>query len=477
MSPLPETVRTPVTPPVGGVLPVRAKLAWGTGALGVSVLMNGLSLLILFYLVSVVQMDPALAGTLIFVSKVYDAVSDPVTGLLSDRTRSRYGRRRPYLFAGAIISSSCFALLFSVPAFSSETIIAGYVLLCLLLYTTGYSLFNVPYMAMPAEMTHDYHERSSIQGYRVVFISIGSMLAASGAPLLLEALGRGRTAYAALGVTFGAVIFVAMITTVLGTRAFDEQPQPGQPAVRPADMLTVFRNHSFNILILTKLFQLTAGFAFQASLFLYLTYALSLPLSAAAVIGPVAMVSTIIVMPAMIRLSRHIGKRPVYMIGAVALILHVLSWLLAEPGEPVWKIGLRAALLGLASAGNIMMASSMLTDVIRYDAVVTGKRREASYMAVYSFVEKLASAIGPLIAGMVLSFAGLDKNGLEQAAGTPAVRSVLDITVVVVPVLCYLLSIATLSFYRLSPAMLETAAQPREPTHNDRKETGGGARG
>jgi GPH family glycoside/pentoside/hexuronide:cation symporter len=157
----------------------------------------------------------------------------------------------------------------------------------------------------------------------------------------------------------------------------------------------------------------------------------------------------------MVRLSRRIGKRAVYIIGAAALIVHVASWLLAEPGEPMWKIGCRAALLGLASAGNIMMASSMLTDTIRYDTVTTGKRREASYMAIYSFVEKLAGAIGPLIAGLVLSAAGLDKAGLERLAGTSAVRDALDLTVVAVPILCYLLSILTLFFYRLSPAMLE----------------------
>ncbi|MCY3987181.1 MAG: MFS transporter, partial [Gammaproteobacteria bacterium] len=196
----------------------RIRVCWGTGALGVALLMNAIGVLALFYMVSVLGIEPGLAGTLVFLTKLLDVVSDPIVGGWSDRIKSPAGRRRPFLLAGAFVSACAFALIFTTPVFETQWLTAAYVFLALSTYTVGYTLFNVPYMAMPAEMTDSYHERSAIHGYRMVFIATGVFLATSISPLILDRLGRENwNAYAVIGAGGGAVILISMLTTYFGT--------------------------------------------------------------------------------------------------------------------------------------------------------------------------------------------------------------------------------------------------------------------
>ncbi|MEM6835050.1 MAG: MFS transporter, partial [Pseudomonadota bacterium] len=202
-------------------LPVGVKVGWATGAVGVAVLMNGIAALMLFYLTNVVGLAPGVAGTILFLSKVYDAVTDPLSGHLSDKTQGKMGRRRPWLLGGAIISAASFLLVFTVPfegpfesLWSGEGLATvSYVLVMLLLYTSGYSMFNVPYMAMPAEMTDGYHERSSIHGYRVVFASVGGFAVQTGGTVILEQLGKDWDAYATVALAGSIIILITMLIT------------------------------------------------------------------------------------------------------------------------------------------------------------------------------------------------------------------------------------------------------------------------
>jgi len=201
-----------------GEVPRSIKLLWGSGALGVSVLMNAFGFLILFYMISVLKIEPALAGILVFLTKLADVVSDPLVGLWSDRISTKMGRRRPFLLPGAILSGASFAIIFTTPIFDSQWMVIAYIFVAMLIYTIGYTLFNVPYMSMPAEMTDSYHERSSIHAYRVVFVTLGGFLAGSIAPWALEVMGKGQwLSYAVIGITGGVIVFISMAVTFFGT--------------------------------------------------------------------------------------------------------------------------------------------------------------------------------------------------------------------------------------------------------------------
>ena len=313
----------------GGIdqLPVRLKFAWGTGALGAAVLMNSVTILILYYLVKVVGLDPGIAGTLVFISKLVDAAADPVMGVISDRARFRSGRRRPFLVTGAFLSAISFAMLFTIPQFASEASTAVYVLAGLVLYTLGYTIFNVPYMAMPAEMTDGYHERSSLHSYRVVAISLGSSIAGTLAPLLLQAFGEGREAYRIIAISFAAIIFASMVYCYFGTREARFTFSTKTAHTARGQVRMILANEPFMWLIATKALQLLGIASVGATTLFFITAYLRIPLANLAVFAIINTLVTVMMMPVFVWMSKRIGKRNGYLVSTVIFVIYCLSWI------------------------------------------------------------------------------------------------------------------------------------------------------
>ncbi|MCA3255412.1 MAG: MFS transporter [Alphaproteobacteria bacterium] len=443
-----------------GKLPVSLKLGWATGAFGVAVLMNGISALVLFYMTTVLRFDPAVAGFIIFASKIYDAITDPFSGWLSDRSKSDKGRRRPFLFWGALVSAAAFLMVFTVPfigPFPSMTegpglVAAGYMLLALLIYTTGYSMFNVPYMAMPAEMTRDYHERSSIHGYRVVIAAIGGFLVQSGGGALLEVLGKDWDAYAMLAAAGAGAILVTMLIAYAATARAPAMPQTDTKLPFREQVKGFLANRPFQLILSVKLVQLIGIAASSGGLVFLLASVLGRPLTLMGLIGAAMIAAVFISTPLLVRLSKVIGKRGAYMVSAAVTGVAALSWALATPDEPIWALMLRGFGTGIAFAGNVLFAMSMLTDAMEIDAHRTGLRREGMYSALYSFVEKLAAAIGPLILGGALSVAKFDAG--KSSIGDEGVRQAVLVGIAYVPAAMAVLAVIILFFYRLDEKQL-----------------------
>jgi GPH family glycoside/pentoside/hexuronide:cation symporter len=465
-SPSPATLQ-PESP-----LPTGLKLAWASGAFGVAVLMNGISALVLFYLTVVLRIEPAVAGFLIFVSKIYDAITDPLSGYLSDRTQSRHGRRRPYLFWGALLSGASFLMVFTIPwSGPFETVTAGtglwacaYILLALLLYTSGYSMFNVPYMAMPAEMTRGFHERSSLHGYRVAFAAAGGFAVQLMAGVILETYGKDWDAHARLGAVGAGLITVTMLVAFFGTA---RAPSGGEVVAAPTPIRTQVRsflgNRPFQLIMGVKLAQLIGVSASTGGLIFLLTRVLNEPLTLLPWIGAATTVAVFVSAPALIALSRRIGKRGAYAISAIVTGATALSWAWVQPGDPAWTLVARGFLLGIAFAGNVTFAMSMLADAMEADRLRTGLRREGMYSATYSFVEKLAASVGPLVIGGALSAVGFDPTRPPTVVDE-GVRQAVLLGLAYVPAAMAVLAVTILWFYRLDESDLQTlrtAAPPR----------------
>ncbi len=459
-----------------GPLSARLKYSWGIGALGVAILMNSGSFLVLAYLITIVKLSPALAGSVILATKIFDAISDPIMGVISDRSNFKSGRRRPYLFIGSFVSVIAFGLLFTIPQFGSEWATAAYAFGVLILYTIGYTIFNVPYMAMSAEMTDDYEERTSLHGVRAIFVSIGSSIVSAGAPLVLQLLGRDWDAYATVGLVLSAVIFAAMITCWFGTsdaRTFDHE-ETEHNFIEQLSLLG--KNNHFLVIALTKLLQLLAVMSGAAvSLIFFMDY-LQMHLGYLTILGVFGTIVTIIAVPLLTRLAANIGKRNTYIVSALITMATYFSWTLlpagigqVDPGnaaigflpagmnnaELLTALLWRGALFGVVIAGNVMMAMSMLMDAIEYDALKTGMRREGVYAACYSFVEKFSSSFGPFLIGLILQFTSYD-NSIRpgQAQSTEALDGIL-VGMAFVPALFTGLSIISLLFYRLNKQKLD----------------------
>ena len=440
-------------------LPTHLKIGWASGAFGIALLFNGIGALVFFYMIGILKIEPALAGSLIFVVKLLGAFTDASAGAWSDRIVSPRGRRRPFLFWGAFICAASFAMIFTAPVFASQWMTAGYVFVGLCLFSLGYSVYNVPYLAMPAEMTDSYHERSSIHSYRIVFVTLGGFVAGALAPAALEALGKTeRSSYAIMGCAVAAMMLIALLSAYYSTRTARYTAQGSAKPGIGSDFAEIFRNRHFMRLIGVKFMQLTAIQCTQASLLFFLVQSLELKLTILVPFGLAMSVSSIISAPLLVKFSKKHGKRAAYFVASSVYVVYCFSWILAVPNEPTWAIILRGLIVGIAATGNVMLAMSMLTDIINIDARQTGQRREGSFTAVYTFTEKLTGAMGPLLVGTMLSLAGFNNKLPPDAPQSGDVTSALLITTAILPGVLGMVAMLILSGYRLRQEDIEETA-------------------
>ena len=432
------------------MIPTVTKLLWGAGAGGVAFMLNVVAFWALFYMTNVLKIDPLLAGVIVFIPKIFDAVTDPLIGTISDRLKTNKSRRRPFMLIGAFLSSLSFLMIFTTPIFDSQWITAGYIFSALMIYSLAMTLFNIPYLAMPAEMTDDYHERTSIHGYRVVYYRIAGLLSGAGLPLMLFALGRENwSTYALLGILGAIFIFVMMIVAWAGTKnARFTQAQPDPPKML-SEMAHVFSNGHFIRLILVKFCQLVGVASTIAAMSYFVLYVLNREFDLLSLYGLVAGVVGILAAPVFVMLSKKLGKSQTYMVSALFYVTAVSSWVFAGADETVFSICLRAVCIGIAGTGNVILAMSMLTDIINYDSNLSNVRREGVFTAFYTFTEKLTFAFGPLIVGVALKTAGFDADLPIAELQTPAVRQALLIGISYVPATFGILSIILLLGYKL----------------------------
>ena len=382
-------------------------LGFGIGTVGVSIMLNAVTAYFPAFMSTVLGQSTEIAGLLLMVSKLYDAVADVVIGLVSDRTRSRWGRRRPYLLAGAFVSAASFLMLFAPPAMSQAALFA-YMLAALVLHSTGYSLFNVPYMAMPSEMCDSFQERTRLISYRTVFVSIGQLLALAGTAGLISAGGGGELGYQIMGLVMAVIIFGAMFSSFRGTagaRAVPPNDGDGEP-VTWSQTLQLFRNRPFAMLVGAKIFQFLAFASVATTGLLFMLNVLGVGYTGQIHLSVSLNITLALVMPLCVKLGATIGKRKTYLIGVFFFCLGSLSWLFADETITIAGIWARGIVSGIGSGALILMSISMLGDTIAYDRRLTGIHREGLMSSVIAVVEKTAFAVGLAIVGVLLKWVG-----------------------------------------------------------------------
>ena len=436
-------------------LPTSLKVGWGLGSIGTQIILNGQSLLLLFYFVSILKLEPALAGTLLFAAKLFDAALAPVIGTWSDRAVTRWGRRRPFLFAGALICGAGLFYIFNAPSAHPVALLVG-----LMLMSVGYSLFNIPYIAMPAEMTDSPVERTAIMSWRVAFVGVGTMIAMSLLPLLIKHWGGDRAAYGMMGSVAAALTVITMLATFTMTSQARATQSMGEPFSLREMGAAIASNRPFACLLAAKLLQLIGLAAMSASIFFFFKQVLKGGESTLALWGLIANGVSILSMLVWPAIGKRYGKVPVYCIGVIGFALFGFSWLLAGPETETWAVMFRAVGIGVFAGGLSLMGQSILPDTIAVDYARTGLRREGVFAGAYSFVEKASFAIGPMIVGFLFQAMGYATKG--SLGGDP--RAVY-LAVGLVSPLAYALSVVpllalgrALKAYQLSPEAIAAAA-------------------
>jgi len=433
-------------------LSLSLKIRYGIADLGFALVYSAVQFFILFYYTDIALINPAIAGSALLAGKLtWDALNDPVFGYLSDRTRSRFGRRKVYMLFGVIPLALSAWLLFSLPVGLEGGKAFFAVLATFLLYDTFYTMTNVPYGALTAELTFDYDERASLTAIRMIFSLVGYILGAGIttmlAQLIQDLLGvTPQSAWSLLGLFFGVVILITLLITILTVK------EPGGVAAQPSKMpplkavLTTLKIRPF-VILLIAFFISSFSFTLLTSLFPYFViYQLGMKDSVPTVLLTLLVAVMLSLIPIK-RVSDKINKGPAYALGLLLASLAILSGFLLPQG-PTPLIYVIAVVAGIGFSGQWVFPWSMVPDVIEYDQLETGERREGIYFGIWNFLQKLTGAFGIAMAGWSLSWFGYIPNVEQSSTALLGIRLFFS----VIPAVTILVSLPLLFRFPITRA-------------------------
>ncbi len=433
-------------------LPLSTKLAYGAGDLGPAIVAGVNGFFIFNFLVNVAGLRPAVAGSIFLIAKIWDAVNDPVIGWLTDKTVTRWGRRRPWLLFAAIPFGLAFFLHWIVPPFSDTGKFIYYLVVALLL-DTAITAVNVPYVALTPELTPDYDERTSLTSVRMSFSVLGSMLAAFFHTQIVNAFPKDPYMGNALSAGIWTVfLIVPCFITFFGTREPDyaSQPAPAGPGFFEG-LRIAFSNRAFILVtVIYMLSWLTIQFV-QNNLFFYVKDWVKMDTGLFGYVLLSLQFCSFIWILIWARLSERLGKKNIYYLGGTAFMVALLGLFFVQPGQTILVFVL-ALIAGIGLAVAYLVPWSMIPDVIEMDELETGQRREGVFYGFFVFLQKLGLSLGLFVSGQVLEAMGYINAipGQPDPVQPPAVLLALRVLVGPVGAAILLLSFVAVYLYPIT---------------------------
>jgi len=405
-------------------LTVGQKLGFGIFDLGGNMLFTLMGFWCLKYLTDVAGLAAGLAGTALMIGIAWDAVTDPMMGYISDRTITRLGRRRPYLLFGAIPMMLFLWFFFTAPNISNQILLMLWVTGILMLVKTASTVINVPYTSLTPELTDDYHEQTSLNGYRFGCAVFGTIMGAAAVLPLAGAFGGGKRGWSMMGLSLGAIMALVTLITFFSVkekqRTREDIPAEGFFSTYKA----VFSNRPYAILFITYGLHLTAVTFLQSILAYYIDYQYPAEFVMQLVNTPFGnpeasevalretlttfsmmalLLTAMVCIPISVFVSKKIGKRTTYQIcfivlGIACIVVSTVGHLLPLG----WFLGL-LAFAGIGVGFSYVAPFAMVPDTIEFDAIKTGERKEGAYYGMWTFISKVGMAISSFISGMILS--------------------------------------------------------------------------
>lgn len=425
----------------------QVAIGWAIGSYGMLVLAGTVNSLYLNYIVDSLLIDALVAGLIITATRVLDAVLDPGMGYLSDRTRTRWGRRRPYLLLGAILCGLSAILLFSDPFQVLDHGPIVYVTIALCVFSIAHTVFNVPYLAMSYELTSVPKERNLLMSMRVYAIAGGMISAQALAPWIVTEAGGGREGFATMGWIFSALVFVpCFVAFVMTKNAKAVVVSKTVPRPRLNDFVQVFGNKPFMWLVAAKSSYMFGAGIHAAAIAFFVTRVLGEQLSILALYGVFQLGSVIASQPVWVWICNRIGKRRAFMFAAPVNALANLSWLFVSPGASDLEYIVRAVISGLAAGGMMLAVQAMLPDTMEHESQRSDRPQEGVLAGVFTTIERGVSATSVAATGFIITLGGYVAGADAQSES--AVQS-LYFCVAVMPALGMFISILAIRLYSL----------------------------
>ncbi len=466
-------------------LPLRTKFTWALGSLGDNYAGNTIGQLKDPVYTVALGVSPELTGWALSLPRLLDAFFDPVIGVWSDSWQGKWGRRRPFVFWGAIALGLTMTLLWFPPSGSgwSQTALAAYFLVTSMLFYAAYSVFLVPYRALGLELTSDYHERTRLQGWGMMVGLVGGL----GLPWLYKLtlfFGSAGTSGAVspgailsgagwVGAGVGALILVSCIVPAIACREKTTAPVRAKIPLRAALWATL-RNRPFVHMLAMNFCSIVGVYSsVTVSLLLSIYYLFQGDQQAAAnltgALGTAQMLGSLAGVPVTTALSVRIGKRRAALTSlAVGAGGFASLWLTLSPAHPYLAV-VSYILIGWGMQGVWLMSATMNADVCDSDELVSGQRREGLYGAVFALEQKVAFAVAALLGGYLVSRCGYVTDGVPSLPTLLGLRA----TLVVTPLLGLGLAALAIGFYPLSLGRvneIQARLQSSRPAAGSRKE-------
>ena len=421
----------------------KTKLFYGIGDLGNAVVNSAVQFFLMKFYTDGALIAPALAGNALLIGKFWDAINDPLFGWLTDRTHSRFGKRRVFMIFGAIPLAISIALLWYVPP-ANRLGTFVWIALTFILFDTLWTLTNVPYYALTSELTDDYDERSSLTTYRMVMAVPAYLIGAALTPAIVGLFALQSTGYAFIGILYGILAGAALLVSAAGFRErtglVTSEPEPS-----PIKSLAVaLKNRPF-IWLSGTYFIVNISFAFIKILMAYyVEYQLLMKAEIPLVMG-LMLVCVTISLPFWQWLSLKMDKGPAYAIGmAIGALAVLLTFFL--PHIPTALIYLVAALAGFGFAANWIFPWAMVADVGDFDRAETGQQRSGMYYGVWGLATKISEALALAAVGWILTGFGYLPN-VEQ---TPQALLGIRLFFGLIPAICIFAALPLLIKYPIT---------------------------
>ena len=424
-----------------GRVPIPTIFAYNVPTIGVGYMFLLVNMYLMKFATDELLISPAAMGMIFGLSRIWDAVTDPLAGYWSDRTSTRLGRRRPWILASIVPIGIAFYMVWSPPAALSGGWLVAWMGVGVFLFYSAMTIVVVPHTSLGAELSVDHHERTRIFGVRHVTWTLGSFVAVGGMAVLIAADDPRGTA-SSLSLVAIVLTAVMMLWLIVGIR---ERPEyQGRGEANPFKAFgDVLRNPHALLLLIVFLIESVGGATITILTTYVSEYIVGTPENTALYIL-LYMIPSAVSVPIWVRVSRRVGKKRLWIFSTLVTACGFGAMMFLQEGSSV-LISCLAVVLGTGAGAGAVVAPSIQADVIDYDELETGQRKEGAYFAAWNFVFKSATGITLMMTGFVLDQVGFVPNQ-EQTDGA---KLALKVLYALVPLAFYLVGALILTRFGL----------------------------